>query len=522
MAGWLLDGFLASARRLPGRPALSLGEEELSYSDLEARAMDIATALAERPRGGRRLTGVLATRSVGAYAGVLGALFNGDGYLPLNPKFPVARLGYMIAHAGITRLVTDASAASVLDAVLDQAAAGLVVVVADRNDVRDLAGRHPRHRVLPGRGRAAGFSAPTPPADNAMAYLLYTSGSTGQPKGVMVSHANVAHFLDCCENRYQLCETDRFSQMFDLGFDLSVFDLFVAWKSGGCVCCPGPGELMLPADYIRRSGITVWFSVPSVAVLMNRLRQMEPGAFPQLKLSLFCGEALPGEAAAAWAAAAPNSIVENLYGPTEVTLACMAHRWTAADAGKAIVPIGSPFAGMNARVVSADRTPVGPGEVGELMMSGPQVALGYLDDKAKTDAAFIVDPATGGRWYRTGDLVRLPDDVSEPFEYLGRLDHQIKLHGHRIELGEIEVALKEASGAAQALVVPWPVNGKTVAGLAAFLECDAIDEKSVLHRLRQRLPDYMIPKAIHAVPSFPLTSNLKVDRKQLMAQFSTT
>lgn len=516
---WLGAGFHLSLARGPDRIALTIDGRELSYADLGLVAGGIAAALGSGSGNEDEpaLTALLAARSVAAYGGILGILYSGHGYVPLNPGHPVERLAYVLVHSGARRLVVDSGGEAVLDALLAGCPNPLRIVLADRDSVGDIAARHPGHDIRPGKAGAALPPPPAVPMAGRIVYLLYTSGSTGRPKGVMVTHANVAHFVASMVARFDLSDRDRFSQMFDLGFDLSVFDLFMAWRVGGRLCCPGAGELMLPADYIRREALTVWFSVPSVAVLLNRLRQLEPGAFPRLRLSLFCGEAFPAAAAAAWAGAAPHSVVENLYGPTELTLACTAHRIDGSEAQAGSVPIGHPFPGLTAKVVAPDLAEVEPGGQGELMVSGPQVALGYWRDPEKTAATFVTDPATGARAYLTGDLVQRPVLACDPLLYLGRLDHQIKLHGHRIELGEIETALRDATGIMHVVAAGLPDAGGTITGIAAFVETPEIDAARLLPLLSARLPAYMLPKRIVAVAHFPLTPNGKIDRKSLVA-----
>lgn len=515
---WLGTGFHRSLGRVPGRIALSIGGRQISYAELAAIAGGVAAALGpEDGQGGDTpaLTALLASRSVAAYAGILGILHTGHGYVPLNPGHPVERLAYVLGHSGAERLVVDTGGEAALDALLVDCRQPLRIVLADRDDVADFAARHPLHDFRPGHPEAPLPPPPAGPMGKRVAYLLYTSGSTGHPKGVMVTHGNVAHFLKAMADRFDLSQFDRFSQMFDLGFDLSVFDLFMAWRVGGTLCCPAAGEEMLPADFIRREALTVWFSVPSVAVLLNRLRQLEPGAFPGLRLSLFCGEAFPATAASAWARAAPNAIVENLYGPTELTLACTGHRVTGAEGQAGVVPIGLPFPGLTARVVTPDLAEVAPGEQGELMVSGPQVALGYWRDPQKTAAAFVTDPATGARAYLTGDLVVRPPIPEDPILYLGRLDHQIKLHGHRIELGEIEAALRDATGMVHVVAAGLPDATGAITGIAGYIEAPEIDPPRIMALLSARLPGYMLPKRLVAVRHFPLTPNGKIDRKGL-------
>ncbi|MHC4470133.1 MAG: amino acid adenylation domain-containing protein [Planctomycetota bacterium] len=519
---WLGAGFLESAGRFPDRPALEVDDEVISYADLERRAASLAASLVgNAPEEGPPLTAVFAHRSATAFAGNLAALFRGHGYVPLNPTFPPERTRAMLTRSGCRAVIVDASAEDVLDDVLGGFEGRLLLLFAERDDVSDLATRFQPHSVLGAPDLAAGESfVPIGAQADSIAYLLFTSGSTGLPKGVMVSHGNATRFVEVMQERYALDETDRLSQMFEMVFDLSVFDMFMAWEAGACVCCPSRQQVLLPADYVRESKITVWFSVPSTAILMKRLGFLEEGAFPELRLSLFCGEALPAEVATAWQGAAPDSVVENLYGPTEATVSCAVYRWDPATSPEqcenGIVPIGEAFPGMTARVVSEALEEVAPGELGELLMSGPQLALGYWKDPDKTAQAFLELPGGDELWYRTGDRVRRPVG-SDPLLYLGRIDNQIKIHGWRVELGEIEAVLRKEAGVDSAVAVGWPVTPSGADGIVAFLEATDVDVDTVLEAAKSQLPGYMVPREIRVVGAFPLNPNGKIDRKALVA-----
>lgn len=495
----LSSRFLRSAALFPERPALEVAGATLTYSELHRRALGIARLLLERDfgSGGPQLTAVFATRSVESFAAVLGILLRGHGYVPLNPRFPVLRNCDILERAGCRVVVVDQQhldAARELTAHLAQPPL-LVVPPEEESEVEV---------VLP----AAGPDTP--------AYLLFTSGSTGRPKGVLVRQANVIAFLDAVAARYDLNETDRLSQLFDLTFDLSAFDIFAAWQNGACVCCPEAGQLLRPSDFVGKSGLTVWFSVPSTAMFLERLGGLKPAMFPRLRLSLFCGEALTAELANAWSAAAPNSIVENLYGPTEATIACTAHRWEpeSAPGANGFVPIGEPIGATQARVVDEALREVAPGEAGQLLLAGPQVVEGYWDDPTATARAFVT-MQEDGHGYLTGDRVIRPREGA-PLEYLGRVDSQIKILGHRVELEEVEAVLREEARA-EAIAVGWPLTPSGAAGIVAFIESASVDTVQLRRALSERLPEYMVPRELRLVGELPLNANGKRDRKAVLS-----
>ena len=510
-------GFFRRAAEAPDRLALELEGRALTYGELAARARALAETLLEHGPPGPPLTAVLGHRSATAFEGVLGALARGHGYVPLNPGFPTARSRAMLDRAGCAAVVVDSAARAKVGDLLEGLDRELLVVLPKEEDVSAYAREWAPHRVVGARELGAGRLEPLPvrPADPA--YLLFTSGTTGTPKGVAVSHGNVRAFLDALAERYDFTENDRFSQTFNLTFDLSVFDLFAAWESGACVCCPSDKMLLNPADFIRRSGLTIWFSVPSIAVFMRRLRVLKPAAFPTLRWSLFCGEALPSAVAKEWAEAAPASVVENLYGPTEATIACTAYRWDASrspdESELGTVPIGQAFGSTSTLVAGDGLTGVEPGETGELLLNGPQVVRGYWHDDEATGRAFV--PVDGHPYYRTGDRVRRLDGDG-PLLYLGRLDNQIKVLGHRVELGEVEAAIREETGIDAVVAVGWPRSPTGVAGIAAFVAERQLDIAALRERLGARLPGYMVPREFRLLAELPLNANGKWDRGALV------
>jgi amino acid adenylation domain-containing protein len=520
MTRMLHSGFLRSSEMFPDRPAVEVEGNVLSYRELCFKAASLAATLQRRtPPGGSPLTAVFAHRSATAFVGILAALFRGHGYVPLNRTFPADRTRMMLASSDCRAVIVDNESAQQLGEVLEGLNHSLLIIAPDKKKVESLAERYPSHIILGFEDLETPESLEMiPSSPESVAYLLFTSGSTGIPKGVMVAHRNVTYFVDAMVNRYGITEEDRFSQNFDMTFDLSAFDMFVAWECGACVCCPSQKTLINPGHFMRDARLTVWFSVPSVGVFMKRLGMLKPNKYPNLRWSLFCGEALPVDLTGAWADAAPNSIVENLYGPTEVTIACTLYRWdrekSVAECEFGVVPIGRPYLGTEVMVVDEKLREVLPGEQGELLLTGPQLSLGYWRDPDKTAKAFIVPEGRKCVYYRTGDRVRRP--VGEnPIIYLGRLDHQVKVLGHRLELGEVEAALRQETGVNSVVAMGWPITSSGAGGVVAFVVGSDLKQETIRKGLQTKLPPYAVPRQIYFVPRLPLNVNGKVDRQAL-------
>jgi amino acid adenylation domain-containing protein len=519
--GLLHSGFLNSVMAYPDRPAVVVAGETLTYEQLFRKAASLAATIADQQLAQEPLlTAVFAYRSTTAFAGVLGTLMRGHGYVPLNRTFPADRTRTMLQRSGCRTMIVDGQSETQLDQVLPRLDHGMVMILPERDDVYELRTRWPMHRFIGAKEIASHdqwWAVDTSPGS--AAYVLFTSGSTGVPKGVVVTHRNVGHYIGFIANRFSITQEDRFSQMFDMTFDLSVADMFVAWSRGACTCCPSEKMLINPGRFIKDSDLTIWFSVPSTAIFMKRLGSLKLGSYPRLRVSMFCGEALPVEVAKAWAEAAPNSIVENLYGPTELTIACMYYRWNSdlcpehAEIG--VVPIGEPFPDMIPLVVDESLNEVPAGETGELLMTGPQLSAGYWRDPEKTTTAFFVPPNKQELYYRTGDRVRKPA-AGRPMVYLGRTDNQIKILGHRVELGEIEAVVREESGIDGVVAVGWPRTPSGAGGVEVFLEDRSSNRTDLKERVARRLPSYMVPKEFHFVSQLPLNPNGKYDRKALI------
>lgn len=515
----LVSGFISSVDRCPDRLALEVGNDFLTYGALWDQAASLAATLQRCSPDFPALTAVYAYRTPVAYAGILAALLRGHGYVPLNPRFPIERTRLLLQRTGALSLIVDEEGEKTLVQLLESCPTELTVLLPGRFSVSDLQQLMPQHRFVGSQelSRAANLKDCSVELDT-VAYVLFTSGSTGVPKGVVVSHRNVSHLLRTMVSRHALNAQDRVSQFADLTFDPSVYDVFAAWECGACVCCPDVKALFNPAQFLLERAITVFQSVPSNASMMKRLGVLKPGRFPDLRLTLFGGEALPAELCRDWQVAAPNSIIENLYGPTEVTINSTAYRWdkecTPRECENGIVPIGSLLPGVRGLVVDEQLNQVPDGEKGELLLAGPQRTLGYLHEEERTRLAMVKPPGQSEFYYRTGDIVRRQIGRDYYFFY-GRIDSQVKIFGMRIELGEIEAALREASGILDVAVIGWPVIPTGVGGIIAFIGDTCADLQTIKSTLREKLPQQMMPREIRLMEKLPLNNNGKVDRLAL-------
>lgn len=514
----LISGFLRSLCANPARPALELGEQVLSYEELWDYGGRITACLKEVLHPSERVVAILANRSVGAYGGILGILGSGRGYVPLNPKFPLERTLVMLKASGCKTLIVGQECAAVFEELISRVDQQLNVIVPDPG-WQPRSGVSLSHRVVTPQQLAKVADPFEPDVEgDATAYLLFTSGSTGVPKGVAVSQSNAVAYMQYAVKRFGMHVDDRCSQNFDLTFDLSVHDLFTCWDAGATLC-PYAEQTLTPATLIDEKQLTCWFSVPSVAMFASKLGLLDPGAFPTLRWSLFCGEALSSSLAGAWQAAANNSILENLYGPTEATIAITWYRWDSekspAECVRGLVPIGWPFDGQQVCVVDENLKPVPTGESGELCLGGSQVTRGYLNDPEKTAKSFVRLSHAGNQiWYRTGDLVR--QDERGCLFYLGRGDFQVKVNGYRVELQEIDLVLREAARTEMAVAIPWPLSDGSASGIVGVLSgADSGRDEKIIAACESRLPRYMVPNRIYHFPQMPLNVNGKIDRGKI-------
>jgi len=502
----------------PDALAVAAGDRSLTYGQLAAAAMRLADALKRspawrRPDGSIPRVGILASRSVEACIAVVGAAWAGATYVPIGLKQPEDRIRNLLSLCDLSAIVADEQGAKRLSRVVLEACPPLVLVA-------DAVGlRAPQDRdvaiVATGSLAAADIGAPTPVAPQDSAYILFTSGTTGVPKGVVIPARAVRHSVGSIGTWLGLRASDRLLEACELTFDPSVHNMFATWEVGASVHVLPTSRTLDAVKFARQAGLTVWSSVPSLVALLGQVKALGPGVLPGLRLSLFGGEQLPAAVVTAWRAAAPNSGIFNLYGPTEATVACTGIRLglpSPITPGRDYMSIGRPLPGCRVAVVDASWRPVEDGEPGELAIAGVQLSDGYVNRPDLTADRFVT--IDNDRWYLTGD--RAMRDADGNLHWLGRLDNQVKILGHRVELEEVDAHLRAVADVDLVGTVAWPLTeGGSATGSVAFVGAESIDAERIQAGLRARLPAYMVPSRIVPLEAIPLNANGKVDRGAL-------
>jgi amino acid adenylation domain-containing protein len=509
-----------NAKRNPDRLALSVDGQDLAYGELLAVVQPVAGWLRARTTGEIPRVGILASRSWAAYAGILATSSLGGTYVPIHPDCPEDRILRILNAASLEALIVDDRGLRALSPSV--AAACPPGILAPANDASlSVNSTGPGVKVLGKdslRSFASGLGAVDPDASR-LAYIMFTSGTTGSPKGVMISEGNVASFLSAMRQHFPFEPTDRVAQTFELTFDLSVWAMLAAWGSGASLHVVPFGQLLGPSHFIREKQLTVWLSVPSTIACMRSLKMLTPGAFPSLRYSGFCGEPLPAASAEAWQAAASNGVVANVYGPTEATIACLSQMYSDSPVltkERGIVAIGKPFCGTKAAIVDSANAFVPAGQTGELALSGKQISSGYLNEPARTAARF---PTIDGEvWYLTGDLAY--QDAAGIFHHLGRTDHQIKVLGNRVELEEVEAHLRDVCETESVAAVPWPIDSGSARGIVAFVAGTTATPALIRKNMQLRVPTYMVPSQVRVLDDLPQNTSGKTDRNALAALLS--
>jgi amino acid adenylation domain-containing protein len=476
--------------RTPDATALVIGQEQLSYSELNTRANRLAHHLVRQGVGAEVRVGIALERSLEMVVGLLAILKAGGAYVPLDPDYPADRLAYMVQDSAITLVLTHSR--------LDFDACGVPLIALD---TLVLDGEPAHNPQVPVHGEN-------------LAYVIYTSGSTGRPKGAANRHRSLYNRLAWMQDAYGLGAGDAVLQKTPFSFDVSVWEFFWPLLQGARLAVAGPGDHRDPARLaalIRQHQVSTLHFVPSM--LQAFLSHEDIESCTSVRRIVCSGEALPAEVQNQVFERLPQAGLYNLYGPTEAAIDVT--HWSCRPDGLNHVAIGQPIADTQTRVLDAQMQPVPAGTPGELYLGGMGLARGYLNRAGLTAERFVADPfdqtGSGARLYRTGDLVRWRMDGQ--LEYLGRLDHQVKIRGLRIELGEIEAQLLAQPGVREAVVVAQ--EGPAGARLVGYVAGGELDVEELKEQLAKQLPEYMVPGTLVRLEKLPLNANGKVDRKEL-------
>jgi D-alanine--poly(phosphoribitol) ligase subunit 1 len=458
------------------------GDRRLTYGELRQRSGALAASLAEQSNNDFSPVAVLGHREPEMLIAFLGCAKAARAYIPIDPLLPRRRIDHILATAGAKLILTP----------------------------NEVAARSASDAKAPIR---------RPNADD-LFYILFTSGSTGEPKGVPITCGCLSHFLSwmIAEQRFAEFE-ETFLNQAPFSFDLSVMDLYCSLVTGGTLFSVGRDLIENPRllyAALASAGLTTWVSTPSFAQLCLVDRKFDEKMLPQLRRFLFCGETLARETAERLRQRFPRAAIWNTYGPTEATVATTSIRIDDAILKKyAVLPVGRAMPGTEVFIATGDNS----GSVdttGEIVIAGPNVSPGYLGDPGSSPQRFFIHH--GQRAFRTGDCGRFSDGL---LFFEGRTDHQVKLNGYRIELGDIEGNLRALPGIHDAIVVPVVKNGRTTS-LAAFVIPERHQEMPALTTMTQlrqslgdRIPEYMMPRRFLFLDDMPMTPNGKADRARL-------
>ena len=495
--------FWADLEKKKQQIALEINDESYTYELLAEMSKRIASVVEKSSKS--KIVAILSCKELLTYSSIIGVMSGGRAYCPIGHKLPTKRqISVIIESSADTLIVSNNQFLKSIDLFneLNQRNSNITIII-DKKTTQNVTEKYPNldfkyidevdaekeHKV-------------EPVTKDTLAYLFFTSGTTGKPKGVPITHGNLSTYLNNIQNRCDFDEGLRYSQTFPLTFDLSVHDIFVCWMHNGCLI-PIPDEKMIsPAEFINSKKIQVWFSVPSQISLIKSFGLLQASSFRHIRLSLFCGEALPLDLAQSWMAAAPNSKVVNLYGPTEATIAISVYELPESpsqiDSVGGVVSIGKIFEDHQFQILHD-----------ELIITGNQIAGYYWGAKDNSSGPFSCDGVI--KSYKTGDMV---EERGGLLFYLSRRDNQLKINGNRIELEEVSSVVRMLVPYSEVATVA--LNKKSRVSLHVFVASKhVVNSEKVLNKVKNELPAYMVPKSVHQIETLPLNQSGKVDVNKL-------
>lgn len=494
--------FSESAARFPDKPGVCCEDDVLSFRQVEEFTNAFARALHHAGVRRGQFVPFFMKKSVHSILSILSILKADCAYVPIDGKSPAQRLQSILKATAASVVIVDNDSQALFEELVPAGERPVLINISQFKPVD-----------------VAPIAAKNLSID--IAYVLFTSGSTGVPKGVMIPHKAIIDYIEWCVETYELTDQDVISNHAPLYFDNSTFDLYCAFKTGATLhLAHDELNALIPrlAQWISAREITTFFCVPSVLTMLLRSRRLKPDSFPKLRHLIAAGEVLPRDILAEWMEMYPHIQFTNMYGPTEITVDCSYHILREKP-GKDLlsIPIGKARNNMELFVrTEAGELSQAIGAQGELLVRGTSVAYGYLGDAERTQKAFIQNPLNRffhDPLYCTGDLVRIDDNGD--YLFLGRADDQIKYLGYRIELGEIEASLVGIEGVHEGVVVFNNSSNEAEREIGALVSLhDGLDATTLRQALEKRLPAYMVPTRVKVTnEDFPRTPNGKYDRK---------
>lgn len=484
---FVLYPILNSFQNFPQRHAFCIDHQFFTYHNLAENVSGIRNLLKDISSS---YIGLVSNDDIETYAAIIALWLEGKSYIPLHPEWPLDRCENIVRQVEITTILDSSE------------------------KTRYLHNHIIRTKNI--KSESIDFKFNETCLDDKAAYLLFTSGSTGIPKGVLISRENLGAFVNAFwKMGYSITENDRFLQCFDLTFDLSVMSYLIPLLKGACAYTIPLHEIKYTYiyDLIEEEELTFMLTVPStLRYLRPYFNEIEA---PSMRYCLFCGEALPEDLTREWASCIPNAEIDNVYGPTENTIFCTRYRFLRQQTNatkNGILSIGKPLSNTDMKIILEDGSESCHGAEGELCLSGKQLSSGYWRNDLKNKESFFIDQF-GKKWYRTGDICYI--DNHENYIYIGRIDFQIKIQGFRIEIGEIEHHVRTFLNGINVAVIALK-NKNENSELALFIEHTPFDTQNLITYIRSKMPTYMIPASIFFIPIFPLNSNGKTDRNQLL------
>ncbi len=495
----MLEQLVEIVNKYPDNNAFCIDNKFYSYADFAQTVSNIRKYIEDNLKGKETSIGITTFDDFETYAAIYAVMFSGLTFVPIDVSHPVERIKNMVSIADVNVILTS----RIEDCV------GLIkerLPVLKIKSVTEI--------------QEAKMNLTLPELnDHDIAYILFTSGSTGIPKGVPLTVKNIKSFIEAyVQTGFDINENDRCLQSSDLTFDLSTMSYMVPLSKGACVYTV-PSEGIKYANIYRileEHEITVALMVPSVLTYLKPF--FEDIKLKKMRYSMFCGETLYSGIISEWEKCVPNAVIQNVYGPTEATNFCMIYNWNKDHSKNKVfngaVSIGRPMNNTELLIVDEKNKPVPSGEKGELCLSGPQLTSGYLKNHSKNSEVFFTVTENGieKRFYKTGDIA-FTDDEGD-YMFCGRKDYQIKIHGYRIELGEIEHYAREITGSLNAIAAAYK-NNNGITRIHLFIEGFKGNSDFIIDKLKNKLPEYMLPSGITVLQNFPLNVNGKTDRNEL-------